>query len=57
MTKRLRDQQIVIRISTPLRGELERAAEEESRTLAEKVRLVLVDFAASRVVEREQRAA
>jgi hypothetical protein len=57
MAKTVRDKQLVIRIAAPLRCELERAAAEDSRTLSDKVRLVLVDWAADRAVQREQAAA
>jgi hypothetical protein len=53
MAKRIRDQQIVVRIAAPLRTELEAAADDEARTLGDLVRRVLIDFAERRLAERE----
>jgi hypothetical protein len=55
--KTLRDEQMVIRLSTPLRRELELAAEQDGRPVAALARRVLVDWAAQRVVDREGIAA
>jgi hypothetical protein len=52
MAKALRETQVVIRISQPLRDELAAVAAEEGRTLAGFVRRLLVDIAAQRMVEK-----
>lgn len=52
MAKALRETQVVIRISAPLRDELTVAALQEGRTLAGFVRRQLVDLCAQRMVER-----
>ncbi|HTC04895.1 MAG TPA: hypothetical protein VK749_15940 [Xanthobacteraceae bacterium] len=57
MPKDRLESQVVVRISAPLRSELERAAEEDCRTLADKVRLVLTDYAARRAKPAAQSAA
>lgn len=57
MGKTVRNEQIVIRVSSVLRQELERAADAEHRKLGDKVRAVLIDWAADRAVQREQAAA
>jgi hypothetical protein len=48
---------IIVRVSPPLRDELERVSAETANTLSETVRKALIDFAARRFIEREQRAA
>jgi hypothetical protein len=53
MAKALRETQVVIRISQPLRDELAAVAAEEGRTLAGFVRRRLVEFAAQRMTERK----
>ena len=53
MSKTVRGEQIVIRISGPLRAELEQLADLDRRPLASLVRKVLVDFATQRVAERD----
>jgi hypothetical protein len=57
MSRKNRDQQIVVRIAAPLRSELEAAASADGRTLAGLVRLVLIDFASQRLVSRLNEAA
>jgi hypothetical protein len=52
MAKALRETQVVIRISQPLRDELAAVAAEEGRTLAGYVRRRLVDICARRLRER-----
>jgi uncharacterized protein (DUF1778 family) len=47
----IRDARIAIRVAEPLRAVLERAAEEEHRKLGDKVRAVLIDWAADRGME------
>ena len=54
MARTVRESQIVVRISGALRGELEAAAEQDSRPLGSLIRKVLVDYAVGRVDEREQ---
>jgi hypothetical protein len=51
MPKALRETQVVIRISAPLRDELTVAALEEGRTLAGFVRRQMVDLCARRMTE------
>jgi hypothetical protein len=47
--------QMVVRVSQPLRAEIERAAEEEGRTVADVIRVLLADaLAARRAPLREQ---
>jgi hypothetical protein len=53
----IRGTRLAVRIAEPLRAELERAAEEEHRKLADKVRAILIDYAAERATRREQAAA
>jgi hypothetical protein len=57
MAKRLRDDQLVIRVASSLRGELEAAAAEDGRELSDLVRRVLIDFAEKRFIERQSLAA
>ncbi len=57
MSKTVRGEQIVIRISGPLRAELEQLADQDRRPLASLVRKVLVDFATQRVAERDRQEA
>jgi hypothetical protein len=54
MPKEPLEKQIVVRISSPLRAELEVAAIEDRRPLAMLVRNVLADYAAQRQAVREQ---
>jgi hypothetical protein len=53
----IRATRLAVRVAEPLRAELERAAEEEHRKFGDKVRAVLIDWAADRAVQREQAAA
>lgn len=53
MAKKLRDEQLVIRVAARLRRELEIAAAEEGRELSDLTRRVLMDFAEKRFAERE----
>ena len=57
LSKTVRAEQIVIRISGPLRAELEQLADLDRRPLASLVRKVLVDFATQRVAERDRQEA
>jgi hypothetical protein len=57
MRRKKLDGRIVFRATAPLIAELENIASSEGRTLAELARVVLVDYAARRVVERERAAA
>jgi hypothetical protein len=57
MSKVHRDEQIVIRVATPLKRELEAAAAADEHDLSGLVRKVLIDFAAKRIVLRESAAA
>ena len=57
MSKTVRGEQIVIRISGPLRAELEQLADLDRRPLASLVRKVLVDFATQHVAERDRQEA
>jgi hypothetical protein len=55
---RHRDEQLVIRLARPLKRELEAAAAaERRRSTAEKVRLILIDWAAERLAERNHNEA
>jgi hypothetical protein len=52
-TKIRRDAQIVVRVSTPLRSELESAAMADvDGDLSSTIRRVLIEFAARRITER-----
>lgn len=55
-TKLIRDSKLDLRLAAPLRAELERAADDEGRTLSELIRRVLVDFAAARQTSEQQAA-
>lgn len=57
MPKTVRDEQIVVRISGPLRSELEAAAEQDSRPLGSLIRKVLIDHAIQCRTARDQAAA
>jgi hypothetical protein len=48
------EKQVVIRMSAPLRAELQEAAIEDRRTLAALVRNLLADYAAQRQAARQQ---
>jgi uncharacterized protein (DUF1778 family) len=50
----IRAARLAVRVAEPLRAELERAADAEHRKLGDKVRAVLIDWAAQRVIERHQ---
>ena len=53
MSKNIRDDQIVVRISRPLRAALENAAMADGdRGLSGLVRKVLIDYAANHITER-----
>jgi uncharacterized protein (DUF1778 family) len=52
MSKKIRDEQINIRVSRPLRAALEDAASADERLLSDLVRKVLIEFAAKRIAER-----
>jgi hypothetical protein len=54
MPKEPLEEQVVVRISSPLRAELEMAAIEDRRPLAALVRNVLSDYAAQRQASRGQ---
>ena len=54
MPKEPLEQQVVVRMSSPLRAELEVAAIEDRRPLAALVRNVLADYAAQRLASRQQ---
>jgi hypothetical protein len=55
--KTIRDEQIMIRLSSPLRRELELAAEQDARPVSALARRILVDWAQQRFAERETQAA
>ena len=58
MPPKVRDNQLpTIRVSPPLRRELEAAAAEDGRSLSDLVRRVLVNFAEQRLAAREELAA
>jgi predicted HicB family RNase H-like nuclease len=56
MSKTRREKRITTRVAEPLHGELERAAAEDGRTLADLVRQWLLDRAVCRAIEREAAA-
>jgi hypothetical protein len=47
------EDQLVVRIARPLRAELESAAQDDGRVLSNQIRKILIDFAATRVLDRE----
>ena len=52
MSKKLRDDQINVRVSRPLRAVLEDAASADERLLSDLVRKVLIEFAAKHLAAR-----
>jgi hypothetical protein len=50
MAKKIRDGKISVRIPQPLRSALEKAAVADERDLSDLVRLVLIDYAAKRII-------
>jgi hypothetical protein len=52
MSTHHRDGQICIRVSRALRSELEAAAQDDGRGIADEIRRVLVDYAAKRITDR-----
>ena len=46
------EEQLVIRVATPLRQELESAARSDDRPLSAYVRRLLIDHATARLIER-----
>jgi hypothetical protein len=56
-TNTIRDEQIMIRLSTPLRRELELAAEQDGRPVSALARRILVNWAEKHFAEREAQAA
>jgi hypothetical protein len=46
-------EQLVVRVSRPLKTELESAAQDDGRVLSNQIRKILIDFAAARVLDRE----
>jgi hypothetical protein len=52
MAKKLRDDQISVRIPKTLRCALEAAATDDDHGLSDLVRRVLIDYAARRILER-----
>jgi hypothetical protein len=55
-TKVKRERQLVLRVSEPLRLEIEAAAEHEARPLAGMIRKILVDWAARQMTRRAKAA-
>lgn len=56
-TMKRRDDQVTIRLAAPLRAALEDEAAQRGRGLSHLIRLVLINYATQRVVERGQDAA
>jgi hypothetical protein len=52
-----RPERLYLRVTDPLRAELEQAAAEDGRTLADLARWVLRDFLIRRLAEQAKRAA
>jgi uncharacterized protein (DUF1778 family) len=52
MSKKLRDDQINVRVSRPLREVLEAAASADERVLSDLVRRVLIEYAAKHLASR-----
>jgi uncharacterized protein (DUF1778 family) len=52
MSKKLRDDQINVRVSRPLRAVLEEAASADERVLSDLVRKLLIEFAAKYLAVR-----
>jgi uncharacterized protein (DUF1778 family) len=52
MPKKVRDEQLNIRVSGPLRSALEEAAAADERSLSDHVRQILIASATARVISR-----
>jgi hypothetical protein len=50
--KTRRDRRATVRLASPLLSELEQAANEDHRTVADTIRQVLIEWAAERLVKR-----